>query len=555
MAYDPLEGNGAEAICAQFQAIKHLRGNWDTLWANCTNYTWPEMEYFLRDPIRATTGERRTPRLYDETGTVSCQRFPSVIEGILIPRNDRWHTVVPPEWSGLMQNKRVRQYCEAVADVLFAARYDSASNFVTAATEYSTSLGAWGTGAMYIEIRDDGGAFPLLYRNVPLWEVYLTEGERGTVDTVYRWFGMTAHQLLQKEKWKDKLPPEVMECAQKKPSEKFEILHYTRKMTPAEEPERALRVKECYIFARTKVMLEEHYLTSWPWAISRFYKMPTEVYGRSPLMAVLPLVQSLQEVQRSFIRQAELIAEPPLAVAEEDSIGSVSLMPAALNWGGMSAEGRMLIQPIQAAGQIQVTEQMIANMQQRVEEAFFLSFLRVIEENPDMTATAVMEITAQRGMMLAPVLGRLQTEWLEPMVMREIDALATFDMLPDMPDELREIGGTIDLRYDNALSRAQRAQQGIGIMRATSYAVELGAVYPPVLDVPDFDEAYRMFADIQGAPAATNRDPREVATIRADRAQAQQAQQQAEVAEPATKALANAAGAMKDMSELNGNAA
>jgi hypothetical protein len=538
-----LSGNNAEAVLRLFNSVvKPSRLNWNSLWANCTRFVWPEMEYFERDPVNTTPGQRRTPRLYDSTGTAACEQFPSIIEGLMIPRNQKWHGLEPPMWTGLSKNYRVRQYCEAVTSLLFAARYDSQANFVNTSTETSSALGAWGTGVFYIEARD-GRTFPILYRPCALWEMYGIEGEDGIIDDVFRYFPMTVHQLLQKKKWLAFLPDEVFDLAEKDPNRKFFVLQRTRRLTPDEEPNARKRVYNCYYFEQNKMLLEEEYMRSWPWIFPRIAKMPTETYGRSPLMRVLPVVQSLQEIMRSFVRQSELMAEPPLGVAEEDSIGPVSLMPAAINFGAVSPEGRMLVQPIQATGQIQVTENMIQFSRQEVKEAFFLDFLQVIKDNPDMTATAVMEITSQRGQMLTPIIGRLQHEWLQPQIERELDILAEYGLLPDMPDELRAVGGIVEPRYDNLLSKAQRANEALAIVRVGQYVAEVAGFDPSIADNFDGDEAVSEFADIQGAPVGILRDPKAVASMRDARAQQQQMQTALGAAEPISKSIDNLASA------------
>jgi len=73
---------------------------------------------------------------------------------------------------------------------------------------------------------------------------------------------------------------------------------------------------------------------------------------------------------------------------EEDSIGPIGIVPNFINFGALDAEGRELIKPWVSNQNINVTADMLAEMEKRVEDAFFLSFLKVIEENPDMTATA-----------------------------------------------------------------------------------------------------------------------------------------------------------------------
>ena len=537
-----------EGLCARFKRVKRNRDNWNSLWANITRYLWPEMEYFETDPDLTTKGMRRNPRLYDATGTRAAERFPAVIESMLMPRNERWHALVPPEWAGedVINDYDTRRYLEQFTALLFAARYDSASNFINAASELGMSLGAWGSGAMYIEDRVDlNGPFPILYRNVPLWEVWFEEGETGRIDRVWRCFSLEAQQLVQRVDWRENLPNEVIECAQKKPHDKFRILMMTERMPANVRRDDPNRIYQVYVLEKTKTVLMEQTLRSWPWVTPRLMKVPVEIYGRSPAMSVLPVIQSLQEVQRSFIKQAQMAGEPAILAGDEDSIGPIGIVPNYINFGALDEQGRERLKPWVSGQNINTTAEMLAEMRKEVEDAFFLSWLRIIEDNPDMTATAVMTITSQRGQMSAPMIGRLQSEWLQDMIAREIDILSANDLAPPMPTALRGIGGYIEFRYDNLLSRAQRAGEALGIVRTLEFTTTAMGVQPNVAANYDGNAAVRIFADIQGAPVSVLRDPKLVEQEQDRQAQQQAAATAATTAVPASQAIKNVADAQQ----------
>lgn len=542
-----------EGLCSRFKPVKAARANWNSLWATITRYLWPEMEYFETDPDLTTKGMRRNPRLYDNTGTSAAERFPSVIEGMMMPRNETWQNIVVPRWAAkeLLDDYDTRVYLEQVTQILFAARYDASSNFINASSELSMALGAWGTGAMYIEDRADlGKLFPILYRPVPLWELYLEEGEDGRIGRVWRYFSLTAEQLINRQDFLPLLPNEIVECAKTKPHTKFRILMMTERLSPSQRPHDAGRVYQVYVLEKTKTILLEQSIRSWPWVTPRLMKIPVEQYGRSPAMAVLPTIQALQEVRRSFIKQAQMAAEPAILAAEEDSIGPIGIVPNYINFGALGPNGEELIKPWVSNQNINITAEMLQEFEKKVEDAFFLSFLKTIEENPDMTATAVMQITAQRGQMLSPMIGRLQGEWLQDQSERELDILSANDMLPPMPEMLLKAGGHVDFRFDNALSRSQRAAQALGIVRTVEFATTTMGIAPDAGDNVDTDTCIRIFSDIQGAPVQSLRDPKLVDARRQEKAQQQRIAQLAQTALPLSQAADNVASAQQKAATL-----
>ena len=77
-----------------------------------------------------------------------------------------------------------------------------------------------------------------------------------------------------------------------------------------------------------------------------------------------------------------------------------------------------------------------------------------------MTATEVIERTTEKGILLAPTVGRQQSEYLGPLIERELDLLAQMRLLDPMPPQLRERAPRIyETVYTSPLSRAARAQE------------------------------------------------------------------------------------------------
>ena len=61
--------------------------------------------------------------------------------------------------------------------------------------------------------------------------------------------------------------------------------------------------------------------------------------------------------------------------------------------------------------------------------------------------------------------GNRQSEFLGPMVERELDLLDQMGWLPPMPAVLKEAGGLVDVDYTSPLNKAQRAEEGLAIVR------------------------------------------------------------------------------------------
>lgn len=145
-------------------------------------------------------------------------------------------------------------------------------------------------------------------------------------------------------------------------------------------------------------------------------------------------------------------------------------------------------------------------------------------------------------MLLTPTMGRQQSEALGPLIERELDLLSFHNILPPMPDILREAGGEFDIVYDSPMSRMQRAEELVGVQRTMELLAPFAQMDPTVLDVFDKDELARLTAEVSGVPTPVLRSPDAVDRIRAQRAQQEQDAMMVQSAQPL-------AGAMKDAAQ------
>ncbi len=295
----------------------------------------------------------------------------------------------------------------------------------------------------------------------------------------------------------------------------------------------------CYVSVQGKCLIEEGGYRSFPLAASRYEQTPGEVYGRSPAMMVLPSLKTLNAQKRVFLKQGHRASDPVLLTAD-DGIVDFSMRPGALNKGGMNQDGRPLV-GILPTGNIQITKEMMAEERTLINDAFLVSLFQILTESPQMTATEVIERTNEKGILLAPTLGRQQSERLGPQIDRELDLLSSQGLLPPMPPALREARGAYSVHYTSPLSKAARAQEAPGFMRTVEAVKELVNITQDVslLDTFDFDTAIPQIAEIQAVPESWMADGKKVAEKRKQRAQAQQVQQQIQAA-PAQAAMMKA---------------
>ena len=477
-------------------------------------------------------GQKKTEEMLDATPALACQRFASVIESLSTPQSAVWHRLVPADKT-LKRNRRVREFFDDLTERLFSYRYRPVGNFVGNSQQVFNSLGAYGNGALFTDAPDNTRG--LRYRNIHLGETYYVENHAGIIDTVYRSFYLTARQAAQMFAGSP-LPDQIKTAAASanESERKFLFVHVVtprEDYTPGMLGNKGKKFVSCYISKEPEAYLSEGGYDAFPYAITRYTQATGEVYGRGPAQWVLPAIKLLNEEKKVVLKQGHRNVDPVLLAHDDGTLDGFSLRAGALNKGGINADGKRMIDTL-PVGNVDVGDKLMEMERTVIHDAFLINLFQILIETPTMTATEVLERAREKGMLLAPMAGRMQAEFLGPMIERELELLAKQGLMPEMPPILAEEGGNYSIEYENPMARMQRAEGGAGFMRvlqtAGEYAKATGDASP--LDHLNFDEAMPDLLDINGAPVRWTRSPDEIKDLRAKRDEAAQMEQMANAA-------------------------
>lgn len=477
----------------------------------------------LANTARNMQGEKNTEKMLDSTGAIALDRFVAVLDSMLTPQSSKWHRLRSTDPT-INRDAEVSRWFDSVNEILFRQRYAPEAGFATQNHERYVSLGAFGTGTLFVDKREKGG---LRYRCYPLAELYMQENHQGIVDTIHRRFRLTARQAVQKF-GADKLPENIVKKAVDKPEDESEFIHCVH---PSDDVAygradyRGMPWASYYVSIEGKAVVGEGGYTSWPYPTGRYVQAPGETYGRSPAMMVLPNIKVLNEQKRTMLKMGHRLVDPVLLAHDDGVIDAFSLKPGALNFGGIDSQGRKLVAPLDMPqGQLQNLEKLMEAERAPVNDAFLVTLFQILVESPTMTATEVLERTREKGLLMNPTLARQMSDYLGPLIEREIDVLNRQGMLPPMPALLADAGGEYEIVYESPLARNMRYEEGSGMMRL----IEMAGTYanatqdPRALDWFDFDAAIPALADILGVPARWIATPAAVEAIRSKRDSAAQ---------------------------------
>jgi hypothetical protein len=536
----------AEQLIKRFDALKARRSILEGHCEEVAEFCSPRHMGFVG---QRNANEKRMQRIYDSTGIHSLELLAAGLHGLATNPASKWFALRMVD-VGFEDNDEVKDWLADTTDVMRAEMYAPGTGITTALNELYVELGGFGTSPMFIGERDAGG---LLFQTRPLHECYIAENHEGRVDTIFRRSKMTARQMVQM--WGEKSVSDDVRkfITDGKPDEMIEVVHA---VYPRSDRERGKRNKinqafaSCYVECKTKHLLEESGFPEFPYAVPRWSKLPGEEYGRSPAMTALPDVKMLQEMMKTTIKAAQKAADPPLFVPDDGVVGPVRTAPGQLTF----YRGERLPQALDIRANFQISLEMMEEVRNRIRTTFFADVLQIVSDT-DMTATEVVQRTTERMRILGPIIGRLESELLGPMIERVFGILTRQKKIPPMPPSLLQkaaqdgAGPQYGIEFVSPIAMAQKQ------VEANAFTQTLG-VLMPFVEASQSPEILRRFKpdavaegvwEIFGGDPDWMRTDEEIQAMDAEAKQAAAAAQNAQVAEIAAKAANQGAGALDKM--------
>lgn len=546
-------GGEVSSVLNRYQQLQNEQRLFATEWQEIADYVTPRKNSIT---VERSPGQKRTQRLYESTALDCRDKLASSIHGTLMPAYLRWFSL-RAEDKDLMAIQSVAQWMQDAADR--HRGYFTRSNLDQESHEVCVDLVSFGTGCLFAEEAprtDDGKFGGFRFRSVNCGKYCASEGPDGRVNTLFRHFPMTVQSI--KQKWLASDSPDAAkvpnpkeltrQIADQKPDRKLNIIHA---VFPAAEKLRSKSASR-YMLMLGKCDLSLGTFDEFPFMVPRWAKIEDETYGRSPSHDALPDIRSLNMVTYLELRGLAKHIDWPFLIGP-DVVGPVKIIP-----GGQTVvrgDPRAALAPFPSGGDFQMVNVKSSELKASIRALFYYDQLQ-LPQGPQMTAEEVTTRLELMYRLLGPTAGRIEAEFLRPLIDRTWAILLRAHLanpqegiLPEIPDELNDAmaKGKVQLRvvFEGPLARAQKAADVSAIQSLGGFIAPIAQLKPDVLDVIDFDEGIREFAADKGVPARIIRDAQGVAKIRADRAQQQAQQQQAAAIAQAAQAAGQAAPLVK----------
>ena len=529
----------AKNLLSRFDRLKSQRQNWESHWQEVADYMQPRKADVTKTRSK---GDKRTELIFDSSPLQSVELLAASLHGMMTNPSTPWFSLKFKN-DGMEGEDEAKEWLESTTEIMYSVF--NKSNFQQEIFELYHDLITFGTAAMFIE-EDDEDDLKFSTRHIN--EMYISENDKGRIDTVFRKFRISARAAIQKFKT---VSTNIAVIAKKDPYEEVEILHavYPRSdFNPVKQDKENMPFESVYLDAGTGDELSVSGFKEFPFVVPRYLKASHEIYGRSPAMTALPDVKMLNEMSKTTIKAAQKQVDPPLLVPDDGFLLPVRTVPGGLNFYRSGTRDR--IEPLNIGANNPLGLNMEEQRRDSIRNAFYVNQL-MMQNGPQMTATEVIQRNEEKMRLLGPVLGRLQSELLKPLIDRSFAILMRKNLFPNPPEFLS--GQDIEIEYVSPLAKAQKSTELSSIMRAVEILGSLSNV-APVFDHINMDKLVRHLTSIVGVPqkilkpqAELNAERQEAAAQAEQQQQMQQMQQVAQAGRdiaPLAKALPEEAQAL-----------
>lgn len=505
----------------RFAGLKDERTEAETLWKQIRDYILPDLGSFEGDA--EVVGAERYKRIVDAEATHAADTLAAgLLSGVSSPSRP-WLklTTMDPELDSIPDVKQWLADVQALMLMVFA-KADVYNQLHQAYLE----LPVFGQSCVLCNFHPQR---VVSLQNLTIGQYWFAEDEYGRVDTLYRRFSMSAKQMVQK--WGlEAVSNQVRQAYQQNPFQKFSIIQAIEPRWERDDTKiDGLNMPYASIYFEEQgndAPLSIGGYKDFPAMCPRWMSFGNSQYGRGPGAKALSSTKALQQLQTRLHTLIDYMTDPPWVIPSSLQDQQHMLLPGGRIYGSPS-ELELVRPAIKFDANPEYLQALINARKQEIQRMFHVDVFQMLSattmEN-QRTATEVAALEQEKVMMLGPVLERLHTELLEPLVTSTFNYMVQANRVPDIPEELQ--GRELSVEYISVLAQQQKNASAEGILRMTQYVGVLAQLDPQVIDKLDKDAVVDKLADMNGVPPELIISGDKVALIRQQRAQQEQAVQQ-----------------------------
>lgn len=506
----------------RLEALRAERSSFIPLYRELSDYHLSHRGRFLTSD--RNKGNKRNTKQINNTSRMSSRTLASgMMSGITSPARP-WFRLSSGD-SDLDDVTAVKMWLHQVQQLMY--KVFAQSNTYNSLHQLYSEIGVFGTAAMGV-YHD--------FENV-IWCKPYTVGSymlglnsQNISDTFYREYEVSVGQCI-KQFGIENVSPSVQQLWEKGNSEAWvKIVHAIEPNDDRDGASPMARDKpwrSVYYEAKNGTkegnnkFLRESGFDEFPIVTPRWDVTAEDVYATDcPGITALGDTKALQLAERRKYQALDKIVNPPLQGPSslKNKINGNTVGPGDIVWHEEVGNGLRSIYDYRP--DINAINAEIGNVENRVQRAFYEDLFLMLAQTDrrQITAREVAEKHEEKLLMLGPVLERLHTELLDPLIDRTFSILQQNGVLPIPPPELQN--RELNVEYVSVLAQAQRLVATGAVDRLVQFTGQIASVWPEARHKVDASRAVDEYAVSLGVDPSLIRSDEEVAAM----AQAEQQQ-------------------------------
>lgn len=556
------ESNLGTKILAEFNELVTDRAVFDDHYQLIGEFVHGTKQEFTE---QNTPGERLNEERHNSTPIFAARQLASALIGMLWPNGARSMKLFPS--SQLTDNKANKEYFEKATEQMIQSMDDPLAGLTVSLDEYMLDQVSFGTSGIGVF---EGSQSDFNFATWGTTQLYINEGDEGRVDIEFRHFRWSLRRVIQTY-GEENLSEQLRDRAksEKNMSDRVELVHAIRRRTNRDVRRKGaldMPFMSVIIEKNTKHVIRESGFKENPVKVTRFRKLPYELYGRSPGMDAISDVLELDYLTERFTVNVDKTGDPPLVVLNDGRFGGgiIDTSAGAINVIDLSGRINNNIDPIKplfTVGELNTSLTRMEQLREAIAQHFFLDKLLDFNNQTQMTAAETMLRDRIRAAALGSIFARQIAELYNPLISRCFNLLLDKGKLgvvngsPEhiameqqglnpiiIPDEIAEkmaAGENVyEIKYFTPAARMLQLERAEALNQLTVYKQTLQQTNPEAGDYFNDEEALKLAAEVGGLSSII-RSEDEVIEIRDMRKEMMQQQQQAEQAQAQSQAIKN----------------
>lgn len=462
---------------------------WRSVHQEAFDFSAPERETFrFRSP-----GQRKNRHIFDSTAVLGLAQFASRIQGSLVPSWQQWMTFAAGDEIPKDEQDKANELLEDATDIFFS--HLNHSNFSTEITPSFSDLGI-GTGAILVEEAPFASDNTLKFTNVPLAELYPEMPASGIVENVWRKQSVQPRNIPLT--WPSaELPADLQNLVKSETQNEVDII--TGKLLNEKDG----KYHQVVIYKKNVIFTQ--FFDTKRLIVFRWHVTPGEVFGRGPIMQVLPDIRTANKV-KEFMLQNAALQMAGVYTGKSDGVfnpHTVRIAPGTVIPVHENGPNPSLA-ALPLSGNLGLGDLILADLQTNIRKALLVDPLGEITD-PVKSATEQLLRSQETLKLQGASIGRMKTELIEQLVRAVVDILKSLGKFPEIKIDGREV----TIKQQSPLAKAedledfQNSQIWMGSLAQLPPEVVVATV--KVEDIPKY------WADKLGVPASLIRTEQEIA--------------------------------------------